>query len=237
MDLYDSEGNITDEGDYFDDDIDDFYEPRNKMIKILKEEGLEMQYLSEFPSPYGRYVAIDAEFTGLDEKEDQLLELAAYEVKNCELTGKKFHAYIKPRGEIKGTQFHGITKETYEKLPDGIILDDKKNLENFLKFVGDSLIFAHNPTKDMIFINKELSLCGLKEIGKYQYRCTMRMYYKKYSHTHLYKINLETCCKTFHIVGLDKHKALNDAENTAKLLIYLIRKKGKKNSKKRAKKK
>ena len=168
---YDSDDNEFYEfnGDDYDDEF--YKESNNPMVKNLKNEGPEMQYLSEFPSPYGRYIAIDAEFTGLDEKFDQLLELAACEIKNCILTGKKFHCYIKPRGEIKGTEFHGITKETYEKLPEGLILDDKKNLENFLKFVGDSLIFAHNPTKDMVFINKELSLCGLKEIDKSQYRC------------------------------------------------------------------
>ena len=138
-------------------------------------------------------MASSAQFTGLDEKEDQLLEIAACEIKDCELTGKKFHAYIKPRGEIKGTEFHGITKETYEKLPEGLILDDKKNLENFLKYIGTSLIFSHNPIKTIFFINKELSLCGLKEINEHQYRCTMRMYYQKYSHTHIKKINLEEC--------------------------------------------
>ena len=224
MEYYDSDGAVHDmDCSDYDDDYD--FEPKNKMVKILKEEGPEMKYLSEFPSPNGRYVAIDAEFTGLDEKEDQLLELAACEILNCKLTGETFHAYIKPRGEIKGTEFHCITKETYEKLPEGLVIDDKKNLENFLKFVGNSLIFSHNPIKDKIFINKELSLCGLKEINKEQYRCTMRMYYKRFSHTYIKKINLEACCKTFHINTFNKHNALEDSENTAKLLIYLIRKK------------
>ena len=160
----------SDDGQFHDYDGDDFCddfipESKNKMVKMLKDEGPEMSYLSEFPSPYGRYVAIDAEFTGLDEKEDQLLELAVCEIDNCELTNKRFHAYIKPRGEIKGTEFHGITKETYSKLSDEE-WDDKKNLEKFLEFVGNSLIIAHNPTKDIIFINKELSLNGLKEIDE-----------------------------------------------------------------------
>ena len=56
-----------------------------------------------------------------------------------------------------------LQKKQNEKLPKES-LDDKKNMEKFLEFVGDSLIFAHNPTKDMVFINKELSLNGLKEI-------------------------------------------------------------------------
>ena len=228
MDLYNSDGNITDDG--FDDDFYD--EPSNPMIKTIKNEGPEMSYLSEFPSTIGRYIAIDAEFTGLDEKEDQLLELAACEVYNCQLTGKKFHIYIIPRGEIKGTEFHGITKETYNNLPAGYILNDKKNLENFLAFVGNSLIFAHNPLKDIAFINKELGLCGLKEIDKTKFRCTMRMYYRKYAHTHPHKINLEACCKTFHITGLDKHHAQDDCEKTANLLIHLIRKKKGKKKKK-----
>ena len=44
MDLYDSEGNITDDG-YDDFNDDNFHEPKNKMIKIIKEEGPEMEYL------------------------------------------------------------------------------------------------------------------------------------------------------------------------------------------------
>ena len=70
--------------DYYYDDYYDDYEiiQTNAMVKIIENEGPEMQYLSEFPSPYGRYIAIDAEFTGLNEKEDQLLELAEKEVKN-----------------------------------------------------------------------------------------------------------------------------------------------------------
>ena len=67
---------------YYDDYYDDEIIQTNVMVKIIENEGPEMQYLSEFPSTYGRYIIIDAEFTGLDEKEDQLLELAANEVKN-----------------------------------------------------------------------------------------------------------------------------------------------------------
>jgi len=173
MDLYDSEVN---EMDYDDDSYDDeIQNPSNKMVKLIKNEGPEMQYLSDVPFHLGRYIAIDAEFTGLDEKTDQLLELAACEIKDCKLTGKKFHAYIKPRTEIKGTEFHGKTKETYENLPEGLILDDKKNLEDFLNFVGNSLIFAHNPIKDIAFINKELTLNGLKTLEEKQFRCTKRI--------------------------------------------------------------
>ena len=233
MDYYNSEGNITSSGgdDY---DYDDYEkkESKNPMIKLIKEEGPEMQYLSEITSLSGRYIAINAEFTGLDEKEDQLLELAACEIKFQQLTGKKFHAYIKPRGEIRGTEFHGITKETYENLPTGLILDDKKNLEDFLEFVGSSLIVSHNPMKNIVFINKELILNGLKPLEQNQFRCTMRLYYKRFCDTYISKINLEACCKTFHIKFKDKHNALEKCENTGKLFNYLIRKKKNKKKKK-----
>ena len=130
MEYYDSDGEMW---DYVDDyeSIDYDYEPKNKMVKTIKEEGPEFQYLSEFPSHLGRYIAIDGEFTGLNENEDQLLELAACEIFNCKLTGAKFHCYIKPRQEIKNSEFHGITNKTYENLPKGMIADDKQNLENF----------------------------------------------------------------------------------------------------------
>ena len=84
----------------------------------------------------------------------------------------------------------------------------------------------------MAFINKELSSNGLKQLDQKQFRCTMRMYYKRFAKTYIKKINLESCCKTFNIKCSSKHDAVNDAENTGKLLIYLIRKK-KKNKKKK----
>ena len=51
----------------------------------------------------------------------------------------------------------------------------KKNLEDFLIFVGNSLIFAHNPIKDIAFINKELALNGLKTLEEKQFRYTKRI--------------------------------------------------------------
>ena len=58
---YDSDDNEFKEfdGDSFDDDNYYIQNPSNKMVKIIKEESQEMQYLSEFPSPYGRYIAFD----------------------------------------------------------------------------------------------------------------------------------------------------------------------------------
>ena len=61
----------------------------------------------------------------------------------------------------------------------------------------------------------------------------MRMYYKKYEHTYIKKISLEACCNTFQIKVNEKHKASDDCENTAKLLIRLLKKKNNKKSKKK----
>ena len=237
MEYYDSAGeahSIDDEYDYNDDyKLENFYDnSKNVMIKAILKEGPELQHLSEFPSNLGRYIAIDAEFTGLDEKEDQLLELAACEIYDCKITENKFHCYIKPRKEIKNSEFHGITNKTYENLPKNMIIDDKKNLENFLKFVGDSLIVGHNPLKDIHFINKELKNCNLKKIDPKKFRCTMRMYFNKYKKNYIKKINLIACCEAFHIDCKNKHTAVNDCENIGKLFIRLIKKKKNKGKKK-----
>ena len=59
------------------------------------------------------------------------------------------------------------------------------------------------------------------------------MYYKKFCNTYIKKINLESRCKTFQIKLTNKHTALDDCENTGKLLIYLIRKRKNRNKKKK----
>ena len=56
MELYDSEGNEVDyDDDYSDDEVTN---PSNTMVKLIKNEGPEMQYLSYVPYHLGRYVKI-----------------------------------------------------------------------------------------------------------------------------------------------------------------------------------
>ena len=116
------------------------------------------------PPKKGRYIILDTETTGL-KKNDHVVELGANEILDGKLTGAQFHIYIKPRLQMEEIviRIHQITNNYYNDFYQDIYQDDKQNLVNFINWVGDSLIFAHNATFDMNAINLELKYWGLNE--------------------------------------------------------------------------
>ena len=122
---------------------------------------------------------------------------------------------------------HGITNEFYDDFYKDIYSNDKQNLINFIKWVGNSLIFAHNASFDMSAINVELKNWGINELPAKRFRCSMKMfkdvvgriehnYYDKY-------VCLEKCCEFFGLKANNNcyHNALFDAFMTARLVCKL----------------
>ena len=101
-----------------------------------------------------RCIVYDTETTGLNHKNDHILELAAVEVTNFGLTGRTFHIYIKPRVFVpKNVQeINHIKYDDYKKYWEFFNQDTKTQLQNFLEFVGDdSYLVAHNAPFDYYF--------------------------------------------------------------------------------------
>ena len=189
------------------------------------------KHLYQIPPKNGRYIVLDTETTGL-KKEDHIIEIGACEIKNGNLTGDQFHIYLRPRlvMEDRVVQLHGISNNFYDEYYKDIYMDDKQNLLNFSKWVGGSIIFAHNAPFDMNAINRELFYWGLHEIPIKKYRCSMRifreiisleepLYDEKYT-------SLEKCCEYFGIKSNGKifHNALFDSYMTARLVNKLYEK-------------
>ena len=195
--------------------------------KPTKDEILYKTYYL-IPPRQGRYIVLDTETTGLNDN-SQIVELGCHEIINGKLTGGQFHIYIRPRTVMDNEviKIHKITNTFYDDYYKGIYEGDKQNLINFIKFVGNSLIFAHNAPFDMNAINKELKFWKLNEISFKRFRCTMRIftevigkidpsYYDKF-------VNLEKCCEFFKL-KCEKdsyHNALFDSFMTARLIDKL----------------
>ena len=199
----------------------------SKMQKFIENDEKNSSMLM-IPPKSGRYIVIDTETTGLSSKNDHVVELAAIEVINAKLTGSQFHIYIKPR--IIMTQsvikIHHIDNNFYERNYLSSYESDKANMENFIKFVGNSLIFAHNAPFDMTFINNELRFWGLPTLKKEKFRCTMRIFCNVVNiaeQTSMVICNLKKCCDYFKLEQSDSmfHTAIYDAIMTAKLLCKI----------------
>jgi DNA polymerase-3 subunit epsilon len=200
----------------------------SKQIIINNEEANIIRHFHKIPPRAGRYIVLDTETTGLN-LNDHVVELGAHEIINGRLTGAQFHIYIRPRikmsDEVIG--IHGITNEFYDDYYKDIYSNDKQNLINFLKWVGNSLIFAHNADFDLSALNVELKNWGINELPLKKFRCSMKMFkvvvgriehnfYDKY-------VSLEKCCEYFGLKSNNScyHNASFDAFMTARMVCKL----------------
>ena len=101
-----------------------------------------------------RQIILDTETTGLEPNDGhRVIEIGCIEMVNRRLTDRTFHVYINPEREIdqEAIAVHGITNE---------FLTDKPNFsgiaDEFIEFVRDAELIAHNAPFDVSFIEAEL---------------------------------------------------------------------------------
>ena len=199
-----------------------------KSGKELDYESTIYKYLYKLPPKGGRYIVLDTETTGLGETA-QVVELGAHEINNGKLTGNQFHIYIRPRVQMDKNviQIHKITNTFYDEFYADVYESDKQNLLNFCKFLGNSLIFAHNAPFDMTVLNSELKYWGLNEIPIKRYRCSMRIFMDvigkidfQYANTFT---SLTNCCEYFKLKSNQKnfHNALFDSFMTSRMVCKI----------------
>lgn len=199
---------------------------------IPNEKGTkdEILYKSLYliPPKKGRYIVLDTETTGL-KKNDHVVELGAHEIIDGKLSGGQFHIYIRPRLQMEEIviRIHQITNNYYNDFYQDIYEDDKQNLTNFINWVGDSLIFAHNATFDLNALNLELKYWGLNEFPLEKFRCSMRIFKEIIGRIEPYFddkfICLEKCCRFFELNSNEKcfHNALFDSFMTGRVICKL----------------
>ena len=199
----------------------------NSQNEINYEETI-YKYLYKLPPKGGRYIALDTETTGLGGS-DQVVELGAHEIVNGKLTGNQFHIYIRPRIQMDKTviSIHKITNTFYDEYYSDVYESDKQNLINFSKFIGNSLIFAHNAPFDMGMINSELKYWNLNEIPIKRFRCSMRIFKDiigkidiRYRDTFT---SLTNCCEYFKLKSNENnfHNGLFDSFMTSRMICKI----------------
>ncbi|MBO5327948.1 MAG: 3'-5' exonuclease, partial [Clostridia bacterium] len=104
------------------------------------------------------YCVIDIETTGLNEKYDQIIEIAAIRVRDNKITDT-FTSLIKPSITIPidSTAINGITNEMVKNAP-----TIKEILPKFVEFIGKDTVIGHYVSFDLKFIDR---YC-IRELGK-----------------------------------------------------------------------
>lgn len=101
-----------------------------------------------------RQIFLDTETTGLYPAQGhRIIEIAAVEASNRQLTRKHFHFYLNPEREIDeaAQQVHGISLESLQDKPKFAEIADE-----FLSFVQGAELIIHNAPFDVGFLNAEL---------------------------------------------------------------------------------
>jgi DNA polymerase-3 subunit epsilon len=165
-----------------------------------------------------REIVFDTETTGLDPLNgDRLVEIGCIELINRFPTGNVFHRYINPERDMPEGAFkvHGLSAEFLRGHPVFMAVADE-----FLDFVGDAQLVAHNGFFDLGFINAELGLVPRPIIGRERIIDTLILARRKHPGA---QNKLDDLCARYRIDNSrrTKHGALLDAELLAEVYIEL----------------
>lgn len=165
-----------------------------------------------------REIIFDTETTGLDPQGgDRLVEIGCIEMVNRVETGRTFHAYFNPERDMPAAAeaVHGLSATFLSDKP---LFVEKAG--DFLEFIGDSPLVAHNAGFDFGFINMELERCGLDGVDRARMVDTVALARVRHPGA---KNSLDALCTRY---GIDRshrtrHGALLDAELLAQVYVEL----------------
>ncbi|MEM1376963.1 MAG: DNA polymerase III subunit epsilon [Pseudomonadota bacterium] len=166
-----------------------------------------------------REIIFDTETTGLDNREDRIIEIGAVELENRFVTGRSFHVFVNPQGRQvhpDALNVHGISNEMLADKPTfAQIIDD------WFAFVGDAKLIAHNANFDVGFFNSEFERVGFPKIDPDRVIDSLALARRRHP---MGPNSLDALCKRYGIDNSkrEKHGALLDSELLAEVYIELV---------------
>ena len=166
-----------------------------------------------------REIVFDTETTGFEYAgDDRLVEIGAVELINHMPTGVTYHQYINPEREVpeEVVKVHGLT---YDYLKDFPTFD--KIADDWIDFVGDATLVAHNASFDINFINAELKRLGKPEFTWDRVVDTLEIARLLFPGS---RCSLDALCKRFEVDNTARtfHGALLDAQLLAEVYLELL---------------
>ena len=160
------------------------------------------------------FVVFDIETTGLSPHSDNLTEIGAVKVQNCEIVDS-FSTFVNPKMDIS-YQIQELTRITNEMVKDAPSLEEA--LPKFLEFAKDSVLVAHNADFDTGFIYQKCQQLGLE----YNFEKVDTLTLARIINTNLKRFSLDKVCKEMGVVLSGHHRAVNDAQATAEVFIKYL---------------
>lgn len=161
------------------------------------------------------YLVFDIETTGLKSNSDTIIEIGAVRVSKGEIVDR-FQSFVNPGRPIpyEIIKLTGIHNEDVRTAP-----YIEEVLPEFLDYVQDRVVVAHNAGFDMSFINEACRVQGID----FKPRVLDTVALARNLLSELKNVKLDTLAKYFDIELLNHHRADQDAYCTAEILIELLK--------------
>ena len=151
----------------------------------------------------GEYVAFDLETTGLSSQKDEIIEIGAVRMQGGKEL-ERFQTFVNPgrRLEQKIVELTGITDAMLADAP-----SIETVLPEFLEFVGDRVLVAHNADFDTGFIREACRKQGLS----YGFTSVDTLILSQNLLPHLNKFKLDVVSNALSLPDFNHHRAGDDA--------------------------
>nr|WP_106788825.1 PolC-type DNA polymerase III [Massilistercora timonensis] len=162
----------------------------------------------------GTYVVFDLETTGFSAIKDKIIEIGAVKVEGGKITDR-FSTFVNPGVPIpfRITQLTGITDQMVMDAP-GI----ETVLPQFLEFIGEAALVAHNASFDVGFIEQN---CRYQDIIP-DFTSVDTVAMARILLPTLSKYKLNVVAGALHISLENHHRAVDDAGATAEIFVRFL---------------
>ncbi len=165
--------------------------------------------------PWTTFAAFDTETTGLEPKLNRVVEAGAIRFDALGVSAR-FNSLINPKIPMppEVTKVNGITDAMLAKEP-----DCAKVMPDFIDFLGEAVLIAHNAPFDVAFINEELARLGMQRLKN---RVVDTRIFAKEIYPGLPSYRLQDLARNFGIEAIDAHRAEDDARVCMELFLVCL---------------
>ena len=160
------------------------------------------------------YVVFDLETTGFSQEKDKIIEIGAVRVKNGKIC-EKYSTFVNPERSIpeRITDLTSITNDMVKEAP-----TIETVLPEFLEFIGDSVLVAHNAGFDHGFIRQKAKEQGMET----DFTVVDTVGLARVLFPELAKYKLDNIAKKLKISLENHHRAVDDAGATAEIFEKFV---------------
>lgn len=162
------------------------------------------------------FVVFDLETTGAKAPPCRVTEIGAFRVQRGKITGE-FQTLVNPEIPIPMfiSQLTGITNSMVRNAP-----KFREVADDFLDFIGDSILVAHNAHFDMRFLNHEIGrIYEDYRVGN-PCLCTVKLSRRLVPNIANHRLN--TVAEYYSVALENHHRASDDARATAQIFVNLL---------------